>query len=77
MWVKFQLSASVVLAVGAMVCGSTPFAGASGSVSAPWKNCTRVNKRYPHGVGKVGARDKTSGTPVTNLKRSSFHYRLQ
>jgi hypothetical protein len=35
-----------------------------------------VNKRYPHGVGKVGARDKTSGTPVTNFKRSGRLYRL-
>jgi hypothetical protein len=41
-----------------------------------WKNCTNVNKRYPHGVGKVGARDKTSGTPVTNFKRSGRLYRL-
>jgi hypothetical protein len=32
-----------------------------------WKNCTAVNKRYPHGVGKVGAHDKTSGVPVTNF----------
>jgi hypothetical protein len=70
---KFQLnSASAVLAAGAIVCAGTPFAAAAGAVSAPWKNCTTVNKRYPHGVGKVGARDKTSGTRVTNFKRSSF-----
>jgi hypothetical protein len=64
-----------MLAAGAMVCGSTLFAAASGAVSVPWKNCTTVNKRYPHGVGKVGARDKTSGTRVTNFKRSSFLYK--
>jgi hypothetical protein len=34
-----------------------------------------VNKRYPHGVGRVGARDKTSGIPVANFKRSNFLYR--
>jgi hypothetical protein len=34
-----------------------------------------VNKKYRHGVGKVGARDKTSGTPVTNFKRSNFLYK--
>jgi hypothetical protein len=33
------------------------------------------NRRYPHGVGKVGARDHTSGTPVTNFKRSNTLYR--
>jgi Excalibur calcium-binding domain len=68
-------SASAVLAAGAIVCGGTPFAAAASAVVAPWKNCTQVNKRYPHGVGRVGARDKTSGTPVTSFKRSNFLYK--
>ena len=72
---RFQLNnASAVLAAGAIVLGGTPFATAASAVSAPWKNCTQVNKRYPHGVGKVRARDKTSGTPVTNFKRSNVLY---
>jgi hypothetical protein len=72
---KFQLtSAGAVLAAGAMIWGGVPFAVAAGAVSAPWKNCTQVNKRYPHGVGKVRARDKTSGTPVTSFKRSNALY---
>jgi Excalibur calcium-binding domain len=71
---KFQLTtASAMLAAAAMVC-SSPFAVAARAVSAPWKNCTQVNKRYPHGVGKVRARDKTSGTPVTNFKHSNVLY---
>jgi hypothetical protein len=36
-----------------------------------YKNCTNLNKRYPHGVGKRLARDKTSGEPVTNFRRST------
>jgi Excalibur calcium-binding domain len=40
-----------------------------------YKNCTNFNKRYPHGVGKRFARDKTSGTPVTNFRRSTVLYR--
>jgi hypothetical protein len=67
-------AASAVLAAGVIVCG-TPFATAAHAVSAPWKNCTQVNKRYPHGVGKVRARDKTSGTPVTDFKRSNALFR--
>jgi hypothetical protein len=35
-----------------------------GVVPPQWKNCTRVNRRYPHGVGKLRAHDKTSGTPA-------------
>jgi excalibur calcium-binding domain-containing protein len=31
--------------------------------------------RYPHGIGKLGARDRTSGDPVTNFRRSTALYR--
>jgi Excalibur calcium-binding domain len=41
-----------------------------------YKNCTNLNKRYPHGLGGVGARDQTSGTLVTNFKRSTRLYKL-
>jgi hypothetical protein len=41
-----------------------------------YKNCTNLNKRYPHGVGKALARDKTSGTPVRNFKRNTRLYNL-
>jgi hypothetical protein len=67
-------AASSVLTAVVIVCGGTPFASAAHAVSAPWKNCTQVNKS-PHGVGKVRARDKTSGTPVTNFKRSKALFR--
>jgi hypothetical protein len=45
----------------------------------PDKNCTTFNKKYPHGVGKVGARDRnTNGRvltdPVTNFRRSNRIY---
>jgi hypothetical protein len=40
-----------------------------------WRNCTAVNRRYPHGVGRRRARDKTSGDPVTNFRRSNALYR--
>ena len=48
----------------------------AGAAPALYKNCTNLNKRYPHGLGKLGARDHTSGTPVTNFKRSTKLYRL-
>ncbi|HEX2176088.1 MAG TPA: hypothetical protein VHG70_09265 [Nocardioidaceae bacterium] len=38
-------------------------------------NCTKFNKRFPHGVGKRHARDRTSGTPVRNFKRSNRIYK--
>jgi hypothetical protein len=46
------------------------------TIPALWKNCTNVHKKYPHGVGKLHARDRTSGTPVTTFKRSTRLYNL-
>lgn len=40
-----------------------------------YKNCTNFHRRYPLGVGRRGARDKTSGTPVTTFLRSTLIYR--
>lgn len=37
-------------------------------------NCTNLNKKWPHGVGKRHARDK--GGNVTNFKRSTKLYRI-
>ncbi|XAS64879.1 excalibur calcium-binding domain-containing protein [Pseudarthrobacter sp. So.54] len=39
-----------------------------------YKNCTELNKVYPHGVGRSGARDKTSGKPVTTFRVDSKLY---
>ncbi len=37
-------------------------------------NCTKFNKRYPHGVGTRNARDRGAEDPVTNFKRSNKIY---
>jgi Excalibur calcium-binding domain len=41
-----------------------------------YKNCTNLNKKYSHGLGRANARDKTSGEPVTTFKRSTRLYRI-
>jgi hypothetical protein len=64
---------TVVLVLGV----STSLAGAASERIPPrWKNCTVVNKRFPHGVGRVGARDRTAGEPVTNFTHNNYLYRL-
>jgi len=45
------------------------------AVKYKFKNCTAMNKVYPHGVGKSGARDHTSGTPVTSFTKSTSLYK--
>jgi hypothetical protein len=49
---------------------------ATATIPARWKNCTNVHKKYPHGVGKRYAHDRTSGTPVTNFYRSTRLYKI-
>jgi Excalibur calcium-binding domain len=44
------------------------------AVPVLFKNCTNVNRRYPHRVGKFGARDSTSGDPVRAFKHSTLLY---
>jgi hypothetical protein len=40
-------------------------------------NCAALNKLYPHGVGRVGAHDHTTGSPpVTSFKRSNALYEI-
>jgi hypothetical protein len=41
-----------------------------------YKNCTNLNKKYRHGIGRARARDRTSGKPVTNFFRSDRLYRI-
>ena len=69
---------AVLVAAVAMLLASSASAAIGSATAAPplYKNCTNLNKKYPHGLGKVGARDHTSGTPVTNFKRSTKLYRL-
>lgn len=48
-----------------------------GLTSCEFKNCTELNKSYPHGVGRPGAVDRTSGTPrVTTFHRDANLYEL-
>jgi len=63
---------SVLVVAAAVFVG----AGAAASTKTPplYKNCAHLNAKYPHGIGKVGAHDKTSGEPVTNFKRSNKLY---
>jgi len=37
-------------------------------------NCTKLNKKWPHGVGTRNAVDRTSGTKVKNFYRNNDAY---
>lgn len=40
---------------------------APADAATSYTNCKQLNADYPHGVGKSGAVDSTSGTPVTDF----------
>ena len=67
-------SLGVVAITLVLAAPAFPAVQATARIPALYKNCTNLNKRYPHGVGKLHARDKTSGDPVTTFRRSTTLY---
>ena len=51
-------------------------APAADAATGIYRNCTALHTKWKHGVGKATARDKTSGTPVTNFYRNTRQYRI-
>lgn len=60
--------------LAAAVTAAVVLVPASAEAATTFKNCTAMHQKYPHGVGMPGARDKTSGTPVTTFTRSKALY---
>lgn len=69
---------AALIALGVALLPAPASAEVRSSVAAPplYNNCTNLNKKYPHGLGRAGARDRTSDTPVTNFRRSTKLYNL-
>jgi len=66
----------IPLAIGAaVITAGTIGMAVPADAAGTWTNCTTVHKTYRHGVGMRSAHDKTTGTPVTNFKRSDRLYR--
>ncbi|MFI7024602.1 excalibur calcium-binding domain-containing protein [Micromonospora sp. NPDC049900] len=60
----------------ALAGGAVAVVSPAQAAPTKFKNCTALNKKYRHGVGKKGARDKVRGRtkPVTNFKVSTAIY---
>jgi hypothetical protein len=68
----------ITLSAAALLSGATavvPVLPAEAHSTGIHDNCTNLNKKWPHGLGLKGARDRTSGTPVTNFTRNTKAYR--
>jgi hypothetical protein len=66
--------AAIGMAAVGLGVGQAPAATNAAAIPYLWQNCTHVHTKYRHGVGKAGAHDKTSGTPVTTFYRSTRLY---
>ena len=61
------LTAALLIGAGATVTNAAQ--------PKSYKDCKALNRVYPHGVGRKGARDKTStGDPVTNFRVNNTVY---
>ena len=65
---------AVAIAVASALSVGVFAAPAEAATVKSFKNCTALNKVYPHGVGKKGAKDHTSGKRVTNFKVGNALY---
>ncbi len=74
--VVFVVLVSLVLANQAVAVAGPNGVASAAAMPALCKNCTNLNAKYPHGLGKLNARDKTSGEPVTTFKRSTRLYNI-
>jgi len=59
-----KLICLLIAVVAVLVVLTASASAAREAIPVRWKNCTVVNKRFPHGVGKLRAYDKTTGQQV-------------
>jgi hypothetical protein len=70
---KHTMAAALVTVVAASTL--TLGGPVSAHTSGIHDNCTNLHTKWPHGVGRRSAVDKTSGTRVTNFTRNTDAYK--
>jgi hypothetical protein len=70
------MKTTVVLAAATLA--SIAISLPANAATAPYRfaNCDAMHRVFPHGVGQFGAKDHTSGTPVTNFARAPRWYAM-
>lgn len=69
---KFSAAAVAVIATASTLTLGGPV---SAHTTGIHDNCTKLHTKWPHGVGRRNAVDKTSGTRVTNFTRNTDAYK--
>ena len=65
---------SVALAVATFASIAISLPAHATTTPHTFANCDAMHRVFAHGVGQIGAKDKTSGTPVTNFARAPKWY---
>ena len=63
-----KLIGLLIAVVTGLIVLSASASAAREAIPYRWKNCTIVNKRFPHGVGRLGAHDRTRMVPRHELQ---------
>jgi hypothetical protein len=72
----FKSASAVAASLAITFSGLVVTAPGAEAATGIHRNCTALHKKWKHGVGRAGARDRTSGKPVTNFYRSTRQYRI-
>lgn len=65
---------AIVVSLASLASLSGGSVAAADNRATAYRNCDALNRVYPHGVGRRGAVDRTSGRPVTNFTRNNAVY---
>lgn len=70
-----MLACSAILSATSLI--ALPPLDADAAVAKKYQNCTALNKKYPHGVARPGARDKVRGKtrPATGFAVNKAVYK--
>jgi len=74
--VSRSLIRAAVVAATALTASLGVVVPAQATIPAKYANCTNLHHYYPHGVGRVGARDHVAAgsRPVTTFTKSTTAY---
>jgi hypothetical protein len=67
---------AAVVAAAALAASLGVAVPAEATIPAKYANCTNLHRYYPHGVGRLGARDHVAAgsRPVTTFTKSTTAY---
>ena len=68
------MRAKLLLAATILSASTLSISVTANAAPVKYKNCTAMNAKYRHGVGKKGAKDRSSGKPVTTFAVNNALY---